>query len=376
MSKGKTEIVLTSKKEIVRKRKSDSAIKTKAIFAVLIMVASVLIVSGSAWGKHQQQPTPKLKLRWKIGDVETSKEESPWDEFGNFKAPKYTRKFTVGQPDCKFPKRTGPYCQGRPNKIDIKFTQKLWEGGKFIFRYSPGYTGCEKIKIYVDGELLKTFTDAGGHNSNQYCTHKMVKHTVVIPKYKFECEEHTITILHAGGDGALWDWLKLKTYEPPCEPKPSCCDHCDDCDDCDDDDCDDDDECEKKCKKSKKYCNHKHSKKCEKKKGCRHKHSKKCDIPKITKKPKECYNKPTYCPKPTRRPLRRPTQRLYNGPIVKNNNNNVQNSNIEINGDGNTVTVTQTSTQSNSNSGWNGMNSGQQSSYSGYRSYGYRRGWR
>ena len=260
--KRKSKIVVKSKKEHV-----STNVKTKVLLAVFIMVASALIVSGSAWGRAPK-PKKTLETRWTIGDVESSKRESPWDEFGNIKAPPYERNFKVGQRDSKFPQRTGPYCQGYPNEVNIKFTQKLWDGGKFIFRFSPGYTGCEEIKILVDGKPLKTFCDEGGHKSGNYCTFKMVKHTVNIPARTFECDEHIITILHEGGDGALWDWLTLKTYEL-CEPEPCC--ECDCDNDCDDD-CDDCGQCDD-CKTPKK-------------------------APRIVKKTK-IVNKPKYVYKPT-----------------------------------------------------------------------------
>lgn len=270
--KGKTKIVIKSKKE-----KNTGNVKTKAIFAVFIMVASALIVSGSAWGYYGHKPKGKMKLAWQIGDVERSKRDCPWDEFGNFRAPPYTRTYRVGQCYNKFPRITAPYCQGRPSKVNIRFNTDMSKGGKFIFRYSPGYTGYEKIQVFYDGKLLKTFYDQGGHSSSNYCTYKMVKHTVKIPR---DCsdDEHVITIVHKGGDGALWDWLKLKTKNP-CRPSRGC-----------DDDCDDD-----------------HRQCC--------KEPKKCKKPKCYQKPPSCLKKPRYFYKP----------RYYYKPTYYYNYNNFYN---------------------------------------------------
>lgn len=199
--KGGHKIVIKSEKE----KKFGNA---KAMFAVFVMVASALIVSGSGWG-YGNDTEPRYRLVWQIGDVETSLFSSPWNEFGIIKATPYKINFRVGQSYSFFPVKTAPFCQGYPNKINILFCTDLATEGLFVFRYSPGYTSCEKIEVYLDGALLDTFYDIGGYNEDNFCTFKMVTHSIKIPCNPVDEKHHVLTILHKGGDGAFWDYIQL-----------------------------------------------------------------------------------------------------------------------------------------------------------------------
>ena len=231
MTEGKTKLVIKSKS--VKRKTMNNAIKAKVLFAVIILFTSALIVSGSAYSYNKGKYKDKYnkKLAWQIGDIEDSKQDNPWDEFGNIKAKKpsqYSRNFKIGiHEDKKFPKKTAPYCNGRPNEIDIKFNRCFCNGGKLKFGYSPGLTGKEKIEFYLDGDLLKTISDKGGSKKSNYCSFKMKERHVKIPKK--EClgvHDHVITILHVEGDGAFWDWLRLEAM-CPCVEKEECDNGCD-----------------------------------------------------------------------------------------------------------------------------------------------------
>lgn len=211
-NKGQRIVIKTNKKE-----KNFETVKMKAIFAVLVMVASALIVTGSAWG-YGEQATPKYRLAWQIGDVESNPYCSPWDEFGLLKATPYKRNFRVGQDPSFFPRKTAPYCQGYPNQVNILFCTELFTEAIFTFRYSPGYTGFEVIEIYLDGVLLDTFCDTGGFDEFNFCTFKMVEHQIKVLCDPVDEKDHVLTILHKGGDGVFWDYIQLwmKDYSEEC----------------------------------------------------------------------------------------------------------------------------------------------------------------
>lgn len=184
--------------------------KTKAILAMFIMVASALIVTGSAWSFRD--PNPYLAVQ--VGDIEPSPQSSPWDEFTLYKAPPYERDYYEGQCPNKFPQKTAPYCRGFPNKVNIHFTCDMEQGGILKFRWTPGYRGMEKIKIYLDGRLIKTYRDRGGHDPSQYCSYKYYEHEKRLPKDTLGEVEHVLTIYHDRGNGGLWDWIQIWQYKP------------------------------------------------------------------------------------------------------------------------------------------------------------------
>ena len=212
MTEGKTKLIIKSKS--VKRKTVNNAIKANVLLAVIILITSALIVSGSAYSYNKGKDKYNKKLAWQIGDIEESKKDNPWDEFGNIEVKKesqYSRNFKIGKhDDNRFPKKTAPYCNGRPNEINIKFTLDLSKGGYFKFGYTPGATGTEIIKIFFDGELLKTFKDKGKYYKNNYCNFKMKEHKVKIPKTDCGEQKHVITILHEDGDGAFWDYLLLE----------------------------------------------------------------------------------------------------------------------------------------------------------------------
>ena len=201
--KGGTKIVL-------KKKNNFGKIKTKAIFAVLIMAASALIVTGAAWSDGEDKViTPTYKLSWQIGDVEPHQYCSPWDEFSIIKATPYKMNFRVGMCNDLFPIKTAPHCQGSPNEINILFCAELTTESMFVFRYSPGYTGCELLEFYLDGEKIGEFCDEGGHDENNFCTFKMVEHKINLLCNPVDEKHHILTIVHKGGDGVFWDYIQL-----------------------------------------------------------------------------------------------------------------------------------------------------------------------
>jgi hypothetical protein len=213
-----------------KKRKLGNA-KAKAVMAVFIMLASALIVSGSAWiccDDDSATGVPTYRLAWQIGDVECNSYCSPWDEFGLIKATPYERNFRVGQAPELFPRKTAPHCQGYPNKVNIVFCTELFTEAIIKFRYSPGYSGCELIEIYLDGQLLDTFCDEGGFDANNFCTFKMVDHEITLLCNPVDQKHHVLTILHKCGDGAFWDYIQLflKDYSGLCCEKNECCECC------------------------------------------------------------------------------------------------------------------------------------------------------
>ena len=240
--KGKTKLVIKNS------RNANFRIgKTKAIFAVLIMAASALIVSGSAWVDSDDEIImPTYKLAWQIGDVEQQPFFSPWDEFGIIKATPYKMNFRVGQCNDLFPTKTAPHCQGFPNRINILFCTELLTESYFVFRYSPGYSGCEVLEFYLDGEKIDEFCDQGGQDEFNFCTFKMVSNTIKLWCNPVDEGDHVLTIVHKGGDGVFWDYIQLwqKHYcfeQCPCGncldsqcvnscPNFGCCDKTDDCD--------------------------------------------------------------------------------------------------------------------------------------------------
>ena len=184
--------------------------KGSAILAMFIMVASALIVTGSGWSFRDPNPT----LAVQVGDIEPDSSSCPWDEFTLFRAPPYERNYYDGQSPNKFPAKTAPYCQGFPNVVNIHFTANFEQGGILKFRWTPGYNGNEKIKVYLDGRQIKVWRDRGGHDTNEYCTFKMVEHQKKLPKDILGETQHVLIILHDRGNGGLWDWIQIWDYNP------------------------------------------------------------------------------------------------------------------------------------------------------------------
>lgn len=199
---------MTEKKILLKKK--GITLKGKALFAMLIMVSSALIVTGSAWSFRD----PKPYLAVQVGDIEQNSCESPWDEFTEFTAPPYEIDYTAGDCPNQFPQKTAKYCSGVPNEVNIHFTCDMERGGIVKFRWSPGYNGHEVLKFYLDGRQVKVIRDKGGHDPNEYCTHKMSEFKFRLPKDRLGEVEHTLTILHHRGNGGLWDWLQIWQYKP------------------------------------------------------------------------------------------------------------------------------------------------------------------
>ena len=201
-------------KRILLKNKREKSIlknvKTSAILAVFVMVASALIVTGSGWSFRD--PNPILKCQ--VGDIEPCPESNPWDEFTRFKAPPYERDYNCGDCPNQFPAKTAPYCKGFPNEVNIHFTADFEMGGKLKFRWTPGYNGNERIKLYLDGRQIKVYRDKGGHDNSQYCTYKYYEHEKRLPKDRLGETEHVLTILHDRGNGGLWDWIQIWQNKP------------------------------------------------------------------------------------------------------------------------------------------------------------------